>query len=338
MDLVSVIMPVKDTRETLERAVDSIQQQGYGQWELMLIDDGSADGSRKLCEQFEKKDQRIRLLNNPDPGIANALNLGIQSARGPYLARMDADDVSHENRLSEQVAFLEKHPDVGLVASQVRYLGDRSQHSGYAHYVDWTNELLSWETIRANRFVESPFAHPSVMFRKCIVQDNNGPYRQGDFPEDYELWLRWMQRGIRMAKIDKPLLDWYDPPNRLSRTDPRYSAEAFYAMKAQYLANWLIHEAHVQRPIWIWGAGRITRKRTQYLQQSGISFAGYLDIDARKQGAHLEGIPVIAPEQLDIGLSPFVISYVGSRGAREQIKQFLLEKGMREECDFILAA
>lgn len=184
MPEVSIIMPVKNAETHLVRAINSIRSQSYKDWELMVVDDNSNDASYQLAETQGGKDPRIRLIQNSDPGIAHALNRGIALSVGSYIARMDADDVSHPDRLHEQVKFLNEHPEIGLVGTQVNFLGDRDQHAGYAAYVDWTNELVSWNDIRMNRYVESPFAHPSVMFRRSLVSANDEPYQQGNFPED----------------------------------------------------------------------------------------------------------------------------------------------------------
>ena len=338
MPKVSIIMPVKNAETHLVRAITSIVSQSYKEWELIVVDDNSDDSSYQLAETQAGKDPRIRLIENSNPGIAHALNLGIAASGGSYIARMDADDVSHPDRLQEQVKFLNERPEIGLVGTQVNFLGDRNQHAGYAAYVDWTNELISSTDIRMNRFVESPFAHPSVMFCRILVSSDDEPYHQGNFPEDYELWLRWMDAGIKMAKLESPLLDWYDPLDRLSRIDPRYSPDSFYQIKAKYLAKWLKEERLIDRPFWIWGAGRVTRKRAQFIENNGIQFSGYLDIDPRKTNTNLNGIPVLQPDQLDLSKRPFIISYVGSRGAREKIKSFLVSRGLQEEQDFILAA
>ena len=335
---VSVILPFKNAEAHLARAVESIQNQSTADWELILVDDGSTDHSYRIARSYARSDARIRSFTNQNPGIAQALNHGIAQAQGRFIARMDADDVSLPSRLQKQLRFLENNPEIGLVATQVHFLGDRDTRQGYAQYVDWTNQLLSWEDIRSHRFIESPLAHPSVMFRRKLISPGPGPYRQGDFPEDYELWLRWMETGVVMAKLDQPLLDWYDSEDRLSRKDARYSPDSFYKIKARYLAHWLKQEAHTERPIWLWGAGRITRKRTRHLIERGIAFSGYIDIDPRKAGTQLQAAPVIRPEQLDLSKHPFVISYVGNRGAREHIRAFLQSRGLTQERDFILAA
>ncbi len=141
-----------------------------------------------------------------------------------------------------------------------------------------------------------------------------------------------------MTKLENVLLDWHDSPRRLSRTNSRYSPDAFYGIKARYLAKWLQQTGIDQRPIWIWGAGRITRKRADILLEHGIRFAGYIDIDPAKTDTLLKDLPVIQPENLNRSTNPFVIPYVGSRGARGKIKSYLIQHGFREERDYILAA
>lgn len=332
-------MPVKNAAPTLERAVASMRDQTFRDWELILVDDGSTDGSRELMKRFRDSDPRMVCLENPTPGIVSALNQGIARAKGPFIARMDADDESLPERLERQYSHLKDHRQVGLLGTRVEYMGNRSKHQGYANYVDWTNSLTTWKDIRANRFVESPFAHPSVMFRRELCRTcPTGPYRQGSFPEDYELWLRWMDAGIRMEKLEKTLLRWFDGPQRLSRKDARYDPEAFYATKAVYLGKWLKKRRLDQKAIWIWGAGRITRKRAGMLSDEGIRFAGYLEIDPAKAGKHLGGLPVVLPGNWTPRERDFVISYVGNRGAREKIRHLLHQKGLKEEKNYILAA
>lgn len=141
-----------------------------------------------------------------------------------------------------------------------------------------------------------------------------------------------------MAKLKTPLLDWYDLPERLSRNDPRYSPVGFYETKACYLAKWLKEQDRRNRPMWIWGAGRITRKRASLLENHGIRFSGFVDIDTRKAGGRVQTLPVVLPDDLDLSVNPYIISYVGNRGAREEIRRYLIKRGLSEEADFILAA
>lgn len=334
---VSVVLPVYNAEATLSRALESVREQTLTDWELIAVDDGSTDGSRHLLESHAAADPRIKIHATPHLGLVPALNLALAQAEAPVLARMDADDECHPDRLRIQVDHLEANPEIGLVASRVRFGGDRTKALGYAHYVDWTNTILSSAAIRLNRFVESPLAHPSVAFRRDTV-DRHGGYRDSDWPEDYELWLRWLDAGVRMEKRPEELLVWNDPPQRLSREHPRYRIEAFYACKCHYLAKWLTTHVAEERPIVIWGAGRITRKRFEGLGQAGIEIAGYIDINPRKIGTRIKGLPVHAPTDLPTTSRWFVISAVGNRDARDLIRTELTGCGYSEGTDFIMAA
>ena len=249
---------------------------------------------------------------------------------------MDADDLCYSERLARQFDFLEKNPDYGLVGSRVDFPRHKS-NQGYSHYVDWTNSLLGFEEIALHRFVESPFAHPSVMLRSALIK-TYGAYQEGDFPEDYELWLRLLQNKVRMHKLAEPLLFWSDTPLRLSRTDRRYSIEAFYQVKAKYLSYWLRENNPFYPHVIIWGSGRTTRKRAELLTYFSIRIDAYVDIDPRKIGKYIDHKPVLAPQDLPPAGQCFALCYVGSRGAREDIQNSLQQLGYSLGKDFLLAA
>jgi glycosyltransferase involved in cell wall biosynthesis len=335
--VISVVMPVHNAAPTLAAAVDSLLGQTEPAWELVAIDDGSTDASRAILEAYARRDRRIRVIRAERRGLVSALNAGLSATAGPLVARVDADDVCLPERLARQRRHLESRPALGLVASRVRFGGDPERAAGYARYVDWTNRLLTHEEISLARFVESPLAHPSVMFRRTLVERWGG-YADGDFPEDYELWLRWLEAGVRIEKLAEPLLVWNDSPTRLSRCDRRYAKEAFYRIKARYLARWLaVHNLHHPAVI-LWGAGRITRKRAQPLVDQGIAVEAFIDIDPRKVGRRIGGRPVLSPDELPPAGTSFVVSYVGSSDAREQIEARLQAAGYRRGVDFITAA
>ena len=333
---VSVVMPVRDAQRTLPAAVQSILDQTLSNWELILIDDGSGDDTPQLLRHFAKTDARIRHQEARARGIVAALNQGLHGANAPLIARMDADDLSHPDRLRLQVDHLNTQPHIGLVSCQVKFGGERARASGYALHVDWLNTLTDPDAIAWNRFVESPLAHPSVSFRKSLVEQHGG-YTEGPFPEDYELWLRWLDAGVRMAKVTGTLLTWNDPGERLSRNDPRYAREAFFEIKAKYLARTL-QATSTGRPIWIWGAGRPTRKRAEHLCSHGVDIAGYIDVDPRKAGRTIDGRAVIQPIDLPPRTEMMVVGYVSNRGARDLIRRNLNGRGYEEGHDFWMAA
>lgn len=329
--LVSVVLPARDAATCIARAVRGVLAQDLADWELLVVDDGSADATAARAERAAAGDPRVRLLRTGRRGLVAALAAGLAAARGPLVARMDADDELAPDRLSAQAALLAARPDIGVAGCLVAFGGDPAAARGYALHVEWLNALREPDEIAANRFVESPLAHPSVMFRRELARRHGG-YADGPWPEDYELWLRWMDAGVRCAKVPRVLLTWHDPPGRLSRTDPRYSVEAFYACKCRWLARALPPD----RPVWLWGAGRVTRRRFAALEGPGRRFAGFVDVDPLKAGRALGGRRVVAPA--GIPREAFVVAGVGSRGARALIEVALQAGGRRAGADYLLAA
>lgn len=338
----SVVLPVRNAAATVARAIGSIQSQTLQEWELIAVDDGSADGTGEILRALAREEPRLKVIEQAPAGVARAANAAAAAARAAFVARMDADDVSHPERLAAQAAFLEapENRAVGVVGSRVEFGGDRAANAGYALHVDWVNSLVTPEEIALNRFVEAPLANPSVMFRRELPVRHGG-YRDGNFPEDYELWLRWLDAGVRMAKVPRVLLTWHDAPTRLTRTDPRYAPEAFFRVKAEWIARWLAAEQiGAERKIFVWGAGRHTRKRAAHLMANGITIAGYVDVDAKKTGRGVggTGLPVIAPDALPPPAAIFVLSYVSTRGARDYNRTQLGSRGYVEGRDFLMCA
>lgn len=348
------MLPVRNAAPTVATAIGSMRAQTMSDWELIVVDDGSVDGTASVLADLARTDPRIRVVTQGPQGVAAAFNAGIAAARSELIARMDADDEAHPERLAEQAAFLAApaHRDFGVVGSLVAFGGDRTRGEGYALHVDWLNTLVTPEAIALNRFVESPLANPSVMFRRELVARHGG-CRDGDFPEDYELWLRWLDAGVRMAKVPRVLLTWNDAPTRLTRTDARYGPEAFFRMKAEWIAKWLAKElggvpgavhgfpaSELTRPIWVWGAGRHTRKRAAHLAAHAVRIAGYIDVDVKKTGRGIggTGLPVIGEDALPAAGESFVLSYVTSRGAREYNRAKLVARGYVEGRDFLMCA
>ncbi|MGF1450864.1 MAG: glycosyltransferase [Opitutales bacterium] len=336
---VSVVLPFFNAVDTLHGAVASVRAQTFAAWELALVDDGSTDGGGDLAAKLAREDGRLRLVQQANAGVAAAMNTGVAGARGEYVARIDADDVMLPDRLARQVARLDRDPETGVLGCRVRFGGDVARAEGYARYVAWTNTLLDDASIRRNRFIEQPIVNPSVMFRRSLWELHGG-CREGDFPEDYELWLRWLDAGVRFAKAPEELLIWNDPPQRLTRNHPRYSIDAFYRIKAAYLARELQRQdtENGHRTTYLWGAGKTTRQRAAFLEAEGIAFAGYIDIDPRKIGQRIAGKPVLAPEGLPGPDKGVVIAMVGSRGAREKIRDWLQRAGYHETQDFWMAS
>jgi glycosyltransferase involved in cell wall biosynthesis len=331
-------MPVRNAADTLGVALASLTAQTLRDWELIAVPDRCSDDTPAILAHTAAADPRIRIVEPPSPGLVASLNAGLAAARAPFIARFDADDECTPKRLEAQLRFLEEDPDLGACGSLVRFGGDASTQYGYALHVEWINSLGTPAAIALNRFVESPVAHPSMMFRAELI-GRLGAYRDCAWPEDYELWLRWLDAGVAFGKVPETLLTWNDPPQRLSRTDPRYSPNAFYACKCHYLAKWIHRERPDARHIFLWGAGRPTRRRFATLPREGIALSGYVDVDPKKIGGRADGLAVIGPDSLPPpSREVFVIAGVGKRGARERNRANLAALDYIEGRDFLCAA
>lgn len=175
----------------------------------------------------------------------------------------------------------------------------------------------------------------SVMMRRDRVLALGG-YRGGDYPEDYDLWLRMVRAGYRLHKLPQVLLDWREGSGRASRVDARYRRLAFEHLKAVHLAR--DPRLHAGRPLVIWGAGRRSRRRAALLLVHGFSPVAWVDIDPRKIGSRLSGVPVVPPQWLDRHPRPLVLSYVGNHGARDRIRAELERMGYVRGRDFLAVA
>jgi len=329
---VSIVLPFRNEAEHVAECLESIRPQTLDDWELLAIDDGSEDDSPSIVCAFADRDPRIRLIQPGRVGLVGALNLGIGEARAPLVARMDADDVMHPDRLRAQVEFLDEHPEIAIVGTQVELFPEERVRDGYREYVRWQNGCVTPEEIAANVYVESPFAHPSVMVRMDALRRVGG-YAEGPFPEDYELWLRMHAAGCRMARVPRVLLAWRERPERTSRVDPRYARDAFDRLRARFLAR--DPRLRSGREIVIWGAGRKTRLRARHLMDEGVRPIAWIDIDPDKIGRAVWDLPVHPPAWLDRAPRPFVLIYVASHGAREVIAPQLAAMGYRPGEDWL---
>jgi glycosyltransferase involved in cell wall biosynthesis len=191
-------MPVYNGERYLAEAVKSILDQTEGDLELVIIDDGSADGSAKIVKSFS--DPRVRLICTPHEGLVAALNRGITTARGKYIARMDADDISFPERFKVQSELLETNPDIGICGSWAEIIDKNDKKLGEATYPP-INDV---EIRRYGKF-HNPFIHSSVMIRADFIKQTGGYRAFFRHVEDYELWTRILKRS-RGANIPKMLI------------------------------------------------------------------------------------------------------------------------------------
>jgi len=330
----SVVMPAHNAERTVEAAVRSMLRQTLVDFELVIVDDGSTDATPDVLRSLAAQDDRVRLIFAPHRGIIHALNAGIAACDAELVARMDADDISHPRRLELQARLMENEPEVSVCSSLVRMFPRKPLLGGLVSYEQWLNALVFHEDMARDIFVESPMAHPSVMFRRQEFIDLGG-YQDRGWAEDYDLWLRYHAAGKRFAKVEETLLFWRQGEGRLTFADPRYSLENFLRAKAHYLAEML---APSGRPVVLWGAGKMGRRVSKHLMRKGVGIEAVIDIDPNKIGHTLRGVPIVSGQYLSEHPGRFVIAAVGSRGARKLIREQLIAGGLAETRDFVCAA
>ena len=195
--LVSIIMPVFNTEKFVGRAIESILAQTFTAWELLVVDDGSTDGSDDIVATYTERDSRIQLVRCPHQGIAATRSILIDMATTPYIATMDSDDESMIDRIGREYVYLQSHPDCGAVSGANSIIDENNIHIGHRSYPYNVRRIL---------LRQSPLSNPSSMFRLEVFREVGG-YREGlDYGEDYDLWLRMYARGWQLANLPQTLL------------------------------------------------------------------------------------------------------------------------------------
>lgn len=204
---VSVVMAVRDGERWLREAVDSALGQTLADLEIIVVDDGSTDRTAAILAAY--RDPRLSVLRQPPAGLTRSLNRGLRLATAPLVARLDADDVALPERLARQAAFVDAHPEVGLVGTGCREIGAAGEPLG-SYRPPEDDAGIRRALIRRN-----PFVHSSVMVRRSLLEQAGG-YDEGlAVAQDYDLWLR-LAPLTRMANLPEPLVLRRLGPHRVS--------------------------------------------------------------------------------------------------------------------------
>jgi len=330
---ISILLPVFDAARTLPACLASIARQTLPNWECVLVDDGSNDASRAIAHRAARDDERIRVIETPHRGLVAALNSGIDDCRGALVARMDADDLMHRERLERQAKMLADEPTLAGVGSRVRLFPRKPLTAGMRSYERWINAMDDRARIVADRFVECPVLHPTWMLRRDVLRAHR--YRDRGWPEDYDLLLRLQQAGLELAVVPRRLLAKRCDPERLSQVDAAYSIDRFTACKAEFIAASLLEHAN---DYVLWGYGGTGRALRRALLQHGKQPAAIVELHPGRIGNRIHGSLVIEPAALDGWRHlPLVVSVAGE-APRALIRKDLAARGWRELVDYVCAA
>jgi glycosyltransferase involved in cell wall biosynthesis len=202
---ISVLMPVYNSEESLHKAIESIRNQTFTDWELVIVDDASTDATASIAEEKASADARIRVIRNREnKGLPACLNLAFTKSSGMLIARMDADDCSLETRFAVQYDFLCQRPSIDVLGTAAWIVDFNDARTGISRRRETHDEIV------AAIYRENPFIHPSVMMRRRFLETLGGyneSFRRG---QDHDLWLRGY-RNFRYHNLQAPLLEYRQP-------------------------------------------------------------------------------------------------------------------------------
>jgi len=319
-NLISVILPVYNGEKFLRDSIESILNQTYESFELIIINDGSTDGSLNIINEYACKDSRIKVISRENKGLVYSLNEGIDLAKGKYIARMDADDISLSQRFELQYKYLEEHTDIAILGTFIESFGEDKKTSIMLE--QWFNEKLNDENMYIKTSYSCPIAHPTVMMRTRFAKLER---YSSKYPviEDYELWIRVLKKGYKISNIDMKLLKYRVHSKSKSNIE---KGEIAIRQRIECKLNYLFDAD--KKNVILWGAGLGGRMFINYVLSSKwnkkINIMAV--VDKEKEGK-IENIDIIKPHDIDKIRYDYIF-ITTSLGYRE-VSSYLNKKGLK---------
>jgi len=328
-ELISILVPFKNTEKFLIECLGSIIDQTYTNWELLIVDDHSSDEGPSLVENYAKKDRRITLLKNSGNGIIEALRLAYKHSNGTLITRMDSDDIMVENKLKVLSGKLLENGQGHIAIGQVRYFSDSGLGQGYKSYEEWLNRLIGSGSNYTEIYKECVIPSPCwMLFRDDL--DKIGAFSYNDYPEDYDLTFRCYEQDLKCIPCDSILHHWRDYANRTSRTHEHYAQNYFLDIKLRYFLK-LDHDKN--RPLAVWGAGSKGKQIARILQDLKVPFHWICD-NPKKIGKDIYGQSLLEFGYLKELTNPQSIITVANSEAQVEIMQYMADQGMESMKDY----
>ncbi|MBU7006390.1 glycosyltransferase [Phosphitispora fastidiosa] len=336
MPEVSVLMSVYNAENYLCEAIESILNQTYQDFEFIIINDGSTDNSLNVIRSYAS-DKRIKVYNlEGNGGLANALNFGLEKVSGKYVARQDADDISHVDRLGKQKDILDKRVDISLVDSFVEYfpsnseVGESERYKFYKSIVEKDkNRPFSPEEIREKLYWYCCITHGTIMARREVITPigYDGSFRVA---EDYKLFYRLNKLGYKTCKINEVLLKIRVSSSSNMAKYKNLNNRMIFQIKEDEIRN-----LYKERQPLIWGAGSAGLTVLEILKENGLDIEGFLDSGSDKQGTQIQGRYVYSPDILKDRTKGYKVLIASSIG-KFQINELLKSWGYRHLEDFVV--
>ncbi|MDO1500653.1 glycosyltransferase family 2 protein [Winogradskyella maritima] len=326
---VSILTPFKNSENYLAECLDSILNQTYQNWELLIVDDHSTDNSYDLVKSYAEKDTRIKLFKNEGSGIIEALRLAFSQSCGSFITRMDSDDIMSENKLEVMVNQLEAHGKNHVALGLVKYFSETGISDGYAKYEAWLNRLTKTGSNYSEIYKECVIASPCwMLYRKDLIAC--GAFEPNDYPEDYDLTFRFYEAGYTCIPSNELLHYWRDYSKRTSRTHEHYAQNYFLDIKLKYFLK-LDYDAN--RPLTIWGAGYKGKTIAKALAENNILFHWICD-NPKKIGKDIYGQLLQPFKVLKTIENPQTIVTVANADEQKAIVEYFKSLEMQPMMDY----
>ena len=327
--LISILTPFKNTLRFLPECIDSILNQSYDSWELILVDDDSSDSSYNLVSYYSKRDSRIKLYKNSGHGIIEALRLAFVLSEGEYITRMDSDDIMHPEKLqimyNDLFKFGTKHVALGLV----KYFSEEPISDGYLRYETWLNALTQKGSNYNEIYKECVIPSPCWMVHRNDFIECNA-FNPNLYPEDYDLAFRFYKHQYKCISSDKVLHFWRDYEKRTSKTHKHYSQSYFLKTKLQYF---LELDYKPSRTLTVWGAGSKGKCIAKQLTNKNIPFK-WINENPKKIEKNIYGSKLFNLEAFKQMKQPQSIITVANEKVQSQIKSFFDGLNMKPMEDY----
>lgn len=328
--LVSILTPFKNTEFFLGECIESIINQTYSNWELIIVDDHSNDNSYDVVYNFAKIDNRIKLLKNSGNGIISALQLAFSQSQGKLITRMDSDDVMTSNKIEILASNLLKHGEKHIAVGLVQYFSKDGVGPGYKSYETWLNGL----TISGNNYTEiyKECVIPSpcwMAYRKDLIAC--GAFNPNIYPEDYDLTFRFYKSGLKCIPCDKILHHWRDYSTRTSRTHIHYAQNHFTSLKTKHFLD---IDYNPLKTLVIWGAGTKGKIIAKMLVERNIPFKWVCD-NPNKIGKTIYGQEMLPFRVMGTIENPQSIITVANKKAQKEIRKYMQRLNFEAVRDYI---
>lgn len=326
---ISILIPVRNGAQFLPECLNSILEQSYQDWELIIVNDHSTDKTQEILLKYATRNSQIKILNNKGKGIIEALQTAYAISSGELITRMDADDIMLPNKLALMARKLQETGKGFVSVGWVEYFAEDGVGEGYFNYQEWLNSLTETGRNFEELYRECVVPSPCWMvyredFEKC------GGFDSEVYPEDYDLCFRFYKLGLKIASVNEVVHRWRDYSTRTSRTDSHYADNFFLTLKMTYFFD-LHYDS--SRPLEVWGAGNKGKELAKYLINHQIQFEWACN-NPNKIGKEIYGKVLISDKEIFTRDHPQILIAIRNEQASSQIKKVFDSKNLTPNLDY----